>query len=66
MCELAGTSRSTVTHFTSSMRFRDRKPPSSSSSSPSGIGAVAQYGSTGSALSATATSSRFPSFSATR
>ncbi len=29
-------------HFTSSIRRRDRKPPSRSSSSPSGIGAVAQ------------------------
>ena len=46
--------------------LRARNPPSSSSSSPSGIGAVAQYGSTGSGLSATATSSRLPSRSATR
>ncbi len=66
MCALAGTSRSTVTHFTSSIRRRARKPPSSSSSSPSGIGAVAQYVSTGSGLRATATSSRFPNLSATR
>ena len=60
MCELAGTSRSTVTHLTSSIRRRARNPASSSSSSPSGIGAVAQYGSTGSGPSATATSSRLP------
>ena len=45
MCALAGTSRSTrdaLDHLDAALR--DRKPPSSSSSSPSGIGAVAQYG----------------------
>ena len=66
MCELAGTSRSTVTHLTSSIASPREEAAEQQLVEPFGIGAVAQYGSAGSAPSATATSSRLPSRSATR